>query len=174
MRLAGWACLIIAGFVVLGCSSPSGGSGTGGSGGSSSSSGTAQTSSTTVTSSSGTGGSGPTFQPSGFSWSGKAPGLSTDVVPITSPNCGTSAGCHLAMQSGGELYNQFVNVIAEECLDLRMMIKPGDPEHSYVINKLTGKNLCNPATTMPLDQPMLPASDIQVIYDWIAAGASDN
>ncbi len=96
------------------------------------------------------------------------------MVPITSPNCGTMAACHLAMVSGPGVYDQLVNRVAEECDDLRMMIKPGDPEHSYVIHKLTDHNLCSPATTMPLDSPQLPAAVIQTIYDWICEGAPEN
>jgi hypothetical protein len=73
------------------------------------------------------------------------------------------------------MYSQFVSRIAEECNDLRLMISPGDPEHSYVIHKLTGRNDCHmPPTTMPANGPMLPAADIQVIYDWICEGALDN
>ncbi len=95
------------------------------------------------------------------------------MVPITSANCSVSSGCHLAMQTGGGVVNMLVGVIAEECNDERLMIKPCDPEHSYVIDKLTGHNLgaCNPSTTMPLDSPMLGAADIQIIYDWICQGA---
>jgi hypothetical protein len=114
---------------------------------------------------------GPTYEPSGFACSSKKPSLDTDVVPVTSTNCSTSAGCHLAMQSGPGVYDQLVNRIAEECDDLRMMVTPGDPEGSYVIHKLTGHNLCSPATTMPLEQPMLAAADIQTVYDWICEGA---
>jgi hypothetical protein len=72
------------------------------------------------------------------------------------------------------MYSQFVSRIAEECTDLRLMIAPGDPEHSYVIHKLTGHNNCSPSTTMPLNGGMLPAADIQVIYDWICEGAPEN
>ena len=54
------------------------------------------------------------------------------------------------------------------------MIQPGDPEHSYAIHKLTNHNLCTPATTMPLNAPRLPDSQIQIIYDWICTGAPSN
>jgi hypothetical protein len=90
------------------------------------------------------------------------------------PNCSTMAACHLAMQSGSGVHDQLVGRIAEECLDVRLMVQPGDPEHSYVIHKLTNHNLCTPPTTMPLNQPPLSTKDIQTIYDWICQGAPSN
>jgi hypothetical protein len=113
--------------------------------------------------------------PSGFSCSGASPSLTHDVVPITTSNC-SETQCHLAMQSGSGIHDQLVGRVAEECSDLRLMVNPGDPEHSYVIHKLTNHNLatCAPVTTMPLDQAMLPANEIQTIYDWICQGAQTN
>ena len=160
----------------LGCGN---GGGTAGAGGSTSSSTTTSAttsgtggSTTTTACPMGTGGSGPTVEPSGFTCSGAAPHLTAAVVPITTPNCSTSQACHVAMKSGGGVSNMLVGVIAEECLDGRLMIKPCDPEHSYVIHKLTGHNLsqCSPATTMPLGGAPLSHAEIQTIYDWICAG----
>jgi hypothetical protein len=50
------------------------------------------------------------------------------------------------------------------------MIGPGDPEHSYVINKVTDKNVCL-GVRMPNGKTPLTAAEIQVIYDWICEGA---
>jgi hypothetical protein len=66
-----------------------------------------------------------------------------------------------------------VNQISEECSDLRLDVKPGDPEHSYVIDKLTGRNICS-GVPMPRGEPMLPAAQIQTLYDWICEGAPQN
>jgi hypothetical protein len=101
--------------------------------------------------------------------------LQTDVAPITTANCATT-GCHVAMNTGPNITDQLVGRIAEECPDLRFMVDPGHPEASYVIHKLTGKNLeaCDPATTMPLNKAMLPAAHVQTIYDWICEGAPNN
>jgi hypothetical protein len=93
----------------------------------------------------------------------------TNVVAITKPNCSVGAGCHVAMAAGPQLYNQFVNRFSEEC-GTRLMVAPGDPEHSYVINKITDKNLCG-GVSMPNGKPLLSAADVQVIYDWICEGA---
>jgi hypothetical protein len=178
------AAAAIGALIAVGCGNGNGGSGTG-STSTAGTGGTTTTSSTTIATvgtggavgsggGGGAGGSGPTFEPSGFSCTGKKPSLNADVVPITSPNCGTMAACHLAMVSGSGVYDQLVNRPAEECNDPRLMINPSDPEHSYVINKLTGHNLCSPPTTMPLDSAQLPAADIQTIYDWICEGAPEN
>jgi hypothetical protein len=165
VRRAGLAC--IAAVLISGCGS----SGTGvttGSGGSATVS--SMVSSTTST---GTGGSAPALEPSGFSCSGKMPSLTNDVIPITSENCATTSACHSAMQSSSGFYGMLVNQISEECSDLRLDVKPGDPEHSYVIDKLTGRNICS-GVPMPRGEPMLPAAQIQTLYDWICEGAPQN
>lgn len=178
MRFVGWPGLASTAVVLAsGCA----GGGAGGAGGSSVAASSASSSSATTTTTgaggsgtgagTGTGGSG--FQPSGFSCSGNMPSLANDVVPITSANCATSVSCHLAMQSSSGLYAQLVNEIAEECTDLRKDVKPGDPEHSYVIQKLTDKNVCS-GVRMPNGGQMLPAGEIQTIYDWICEGAPQN
>jgi hypothetical protein len=77
------------------------------------------------------------------------------------------------MTSGSGVVGQFVDRPSEECGN-RMMVNPGDPEGSYVIHKLTGKNLCSPFSTMPLDKPTLSAADVQTVYDWICEGAPNN
>jgi hypothetical protein len=141
----------------------------GGSGGASSSS------SSTSSSSSGTGGTGGgiVVDPSGFTCSGATPSLANDVVPITAASCTMGASCHLAAKTANGVYDQFVNRIAEQCTDVRLMVKPGDPEHSYVIHKVTNHNICT-GQSMPKDQAMLADAQIQVIYDWICTGAPNN
>lgn len=50
-----------------------------------------------------------------------------------------------------------------------VMIKAGDPDNSQVIKFLTGQL----KKSMPMGLPLLPASDVQVIYDWIKEGAKE-
>jgi hypothetical protein len=64
-------------------------------------------------------------------------------------------------------------------MDGRLRAAPGDPEHSYVIDKLTSHNLCS-GSGMPKGfgfngkwKP-LPAAEIQKVYDWICAGAKND
>lgn len=147
--------------------------GSGGTGGATSASSTSVTnSSSSSTSGPGSGGSGPMVEPSGLSCSGQTPAIAA-VAQITNKSCTTGVGCHTAMASAPGMYDMLVNRIAEECLDNRLMIKPGDPEHSYVIHKITNHNVCT-GQTMPKDGALLPAADIQTIYDWICSGAPNH
>ena len=55
---------------------------------------------------------------------------------------------------------------------------PGDPEHSYVIQKITDANVCSGS---PMPKPLtgsnwvkLPDPLIQTIYDWVCDGAKND
>jgi hypothetical protein len=162
----------------IGCGDGASGTGGGGSGGQVTTTSTVSSTSSTSTSSSTsststTSGTGGTVDPSGFSCTGAAPSLANDIVPITTPKCSAQEGCHLAMHTAFGVYDMLVNRIAEQCLDNRLMVNPGDPEHSYVIHKLTNHNICT-GQTMPKDAAMLPNDEIQIIYDWICTGAPNN
>ncbi len=78
------------------------------------------------------------------------------------------------MATPPEIYNSLVGVLAEECTDGRLFVKGKDPEHSYVINKITAKNLCGSGVAMPNGGTPLSSADIQTIYDWICSGAPDH
>lgn len=147
-------------------------SSTGGSGGSTTttSTTTTTTSSITTTTSTTTSSSSVALDPSGLSCSGAAKHLAADVVPIMAAHCASGYGCHAALGTAAGVMDQLVGRVAEQCGDLRLMVAPGDPEHSYVIHKLTDHNVCG-GQTMPQNQPLLGTASIQVVYDWICAGA---
>jgi hypothetical protein len=189
---AGW---LAAGLVAaIGCGSVNGAmsgtagtadtAGTGEAGGATSSSttsgtgGAATTSSTTTSSTasstSGGGAGGGDFVASGYTCSGKQPTLTADVVPIAKTNCAIAAACHLVDGTANGFWHYYVNVPCEECTDTRELIAPGDPEHSYLINKITGKNLCGGYGSMPQGSQLMESTEIQTIYDWVCAGAKDN
>ena len=50
-----------------------------------------------------------------------------------------------------------------------LRVNPGDPNNSYLIQKLEGTAAVG--QRMPLGGPFLPQSDIDVIRQWISAGA---
>lgn len=63
----------------------------------------------------------------------------------------------------------------------RMRIVPGNPEESFFFHKLSGQGLdeaptgsCGTQTNllMPFGATALPAADLALVHDWIAAGAS--
>jgi hypothetical protein len=166
--------LLGAALVALGCSSRGepGAAGSGGAGGESQ--GPSSSGSSDAVTSSGTGSVGGSYVPSGFSCSGAKPSLANDIVPnVTATNCTRTDGCHL-LSAPSSVIEMFVNRMSEECTDGRLMVKPGDPEHSYVINKITDKNLCDGTPSMPRGGGQLPTKDIQAIYDWICTGAPNN
>lgn len=106
---------------------------------------------------------------------GAAPTLANDVEPILR-GCGAAEFCHgLAYSSAANARRFLVGQPTAECADRRLRVAAGDPEHSYLVHKLTDRNLCM-GTAMPrgIDGPWhpLPSEKLQTIYDWICAGAN--
>ena len=64
-------------------------------------------------------------------------------------------------------YNNLVDVPAMEVGLLR--VRPFDPDNSYLVQKIEGT--ASVGAQMPFGGPPLPDEDIQLIRDWIAAGA---
>lgn len=97
----------------------------------------------------------------------------SDVAPLIN-HCGAE-GCHggIVGQSATWPYNQLVNVAATECSDSRMIVKPGDPANSYLIQKLVGVNMCSGVRMPRLGTP-LSDTDVKKIEDWICQGAANN
>ena len=54
-----------------------------------------------------------------------------------------------------------------------LRVAPGDPDHSYLLLKLEGKLGPDEGVQMPLVGGPLPASAIDAIRRWIAAGAPE-
>ncbi len=146
-------------------STTTGAGGSGGSGGGAGGTAGAGGSGTTV----GVGGSGAGH----FACSGKSVSLANDVVPITKVHCGSAEGCHAPLKTAAGTYQYLVSRIADQCLEIRLMVEPGHPEKSYLVDKITGTNMCG-GVSMPKDAPMLPDADIQVMVDWICNGAPEN
>ena len=104
--------------------------------------------------------------------------FAADVQPIFTAKC-ASAGCHASSspQAGlvlasGSAYASIVNVNAAQCGGTRKRVLPGDPDNSYIIDKLLGSNLCGGAK-MPASGTMDPGQ-IDTIAAWICAGAQNN
>jgi hypothetical protein len=90
-------------------------------------------------------------------------------TPICSP-CHSGAGApHGLILDAAHSYNLLVGVPSSEVPSLDR-VKPGDPNSSYIILKLTGA----PGIVggqMPLGETPLPQSTIDVIRQWITNGA---
>ena len=111
-------------------------------------------------------------------------GASPEPIPATlsaiedrifTPNC-TFSSCHGASaQQGlsltGRTHGALVGVAAGEAPSM-VRVAAGDPAGSYLLHKIEDA-MPTSGVRMPPDQP-LPASKIDAIRAWIAAGAQDD
>ena len=96
----------------------------------------------------------------------------TDVVPLIG-HCSTGDGCHGVGRLLTWPYQALVNVVAADCSDQRVFVKPGDPSASYLVDKLLGVDMCGGAR-MPLQGAPLSEADMARIEAWICQGAANN
>jgi hypothetical protein len=103
---------------------------------------------------------------------GAHPAYVASVAPIMQ-GCSGGEICHF-FGDAQSLYGQLVNVrsVRDGC-DAGLLVAPGDPVHSYLINKLTGVGMCPSTQRMPLGGA-LTDTQIQTIVDWICAGAQND
>jgi hypothetical protein len=83
------------------------------------------------------------------------------------------AGCTGESCHGSPTHDELVGIVATECCDGRLLVDPGNAALSYLMDKVTGQNLCY-ATRMPLDQPPLSDADLLTLRRWICEGAPGN
>jgi hypothetical protein len=98
-----------------------------------------------------------------------------DIEPIFVAQC-TNMGCHRPPApsenldlTAGNGHGELVDVASEQCAQ-RLLVSPGKPGDSYLLDKLLGQSLCF-GSQMPKASP-LPAADIQAVADWICTGAA--
>ncbi len=88
---------------------------------------------------------------------------------------GQCEGCHNAagQQGGLDLQTDFalatVGVVGQYGIPL---VVPGDPEGSFLYQKITDTHPDNTGTDMPPGRGGLPVSIAEVFYDWILDGAT--
>jgi hypothetical protein len=106
---------------------------------------------------------------------GDSVSFAADVQPILTANC-TSTQCHDAVGSAAQLdltagnaHAELVDVPAFQCS--RSRVVAGDLDQSYLVNKLTGVDMCS-GTLMPKADMRLSDSELEIIFVWICAGAS--
>jgi len=99
--------------------------------------------------------------------------LSMIQSQIFTPRC---AGCHPPNEGmdlrAANAFNSIVNVSSSEQPSL-MRVKPGDPDNSYLYRKVLGASGIS-GSRMPQGGPFLTSAQLQLIHDWILAGAQDN
>jgi mono/diheme cytochrome c family protein len=99
--------------------------------------------------------------------------LTAIQAQIFTPIC---SSCHPPNQ-GMDLRagHTFASIVGENSSEQPSLqrVKPGDPDNSYLYRKVTGAAGITGAR-MPFGGPPLSAAQIQLIHDWILAGAQDN
>ncbi len=107
--------------------------------------------------------------------------LSGDVQPIFTGNCALT-GCHAGsspeegMSLGeGQTFSNVVNVAARQLLTMNR-VTPNQPDNSYLVHKVQGTHLAagGSGSQMPEGLSPLLQSDIDLIREWIQAGALPN
>ena len=106
-----------------------------------------------------------------------------DVQQTLASSCALS-GCHgsnanppekpMAL-SAGQAYDNIVGVSSAE-LPAMLRVSPSQPDNSYLVHKIQGTQLGvgGSGDRMPLGQPALSQSTIDLIRRWIAEGALRN
>jgi hypothetical protein len=62
---------------------------------------------------------------------------------------------------------------ATECNDGRLLVAPGEPVKSYLVDKLLGTSMCS-GDRMPEVFPYLPDDQMRLIRDWICKGVAND
>lgn len=97
--------------------------------------------------------------------------LSADIF---TPKCAT-AGCHANsfpsenMPLTAERIAAAIISVPSNQRSSLMRIAPGDPDNSYLLQKVRGTGA---GSQMPLGRSPLSQDEIQLIVDWVAAGAA--
>jgi hypothetical protein len=99
-----------------------------------------------------------------------SPGFEDAVAPIFA-GCGGGELCH-GFASPPGLYGELVGAPATDGCG-GIVVVPGSLEKSYLLRKLTGIGMCPKTQVMP-PGGKLPAMQIQIIADWICAGARND
>jgi mono/diheme cytochrome c family protein len=95
------------------------------------------------------------------------PGFAADILPLFQEQC---AVCHSATQAlGGWDGSSYAGVM--ESGDHAPVVIPGDPESSLLVQKMLGTQTVG--AQMPVTQ-LLPPELVQMVIEWVRAGAPDN
>lgn len=108
--------------------------------------------------------------------------LANDLQPMFNASCAANA-CHggampregLDLRSASSSYATLVGVFATTagCAS-RLRVEPGSPSTSYVVNKLTGVDLCGGSQMPGGAEPPWTSAQLDLVRAWIANGAPNN
>lgn len=114
------------------------------------------------------------------------PGLPTvsfaaDIQPILTTSC-AKTNCHsggnpdasLDLRQGAA-YGELVDMASTQCFGDRTRVTPGDPEESYLFDKIRNKDLCGNSKRMPYPPTAMLTPEQRTLFEaWICAGALEN
>jgi len=103
--------------------------------------------------------------------------FSADIQPLFNSRC---VACHQGVGDAGlslepgKAHAGLVNVASTQSPLVR--VSPGNPEQSYLLNKLTGTQLQvgGSGARMPFGSSALSESQIDLVRSWISQGAQNN
>jgi hypothetical protein len=86
-------------------------------------------------------------------------------------NChgGARPAEELDLSSTSIAFDDLVGVASGQCSS-RLLVDPGNPDASYLLNKITGVSLCS-GSKMPKSGAGLTQAEIDVVRAWIGRGA---
>ena len=116
------------------------------------------------------------------------PGFATDILPALQSSCGSAAtSCHGGASPTGhviysgtasEVHARLVNVVPTNAPAGAgwFLVKPGDPTHSWLMEKVTKDQPGGTGygTRMPQAAPNLCQPTVDTLSAWITAGALNN
>jgi hypothetical protein len=106
--------------------------------------------------------------------------FAADVQPIFTQSC-AKTNCHKGTApdvgldlSAGKSHADIVGVATAECSGDRVRVIAGDPQQSYLFDKVVGVDLCGNSSRMPINSPKLSDAHLAVLEAWICGGALDD
>lgn len=108
----------------------------------------------------------------------KPPPLSQIEQTTFVRSCSLSTSCHAGASAAGGLdlktgaFEHLVNARSMQAPS-KMRVVPGDPDASYLFEKITN-NKPTVGKRMPPNSDPLPDEEIEMIREWIAGGALNN
>jgi hypothetical protein len=107
------------------------------------------------------------------------PSFKNEIEPILNRAC-TGNACHGGARpkegldlENGVSYDAIVGVAASQCSGKRLLVDPGSPSTSYMMQKLLKVDICT-GTQMPKAGESLPPNETALIAAWICVGAPNN
>jgi hypothetical protein len=104
--------------------------------------------------------------------------FASDVQPILTASCAKTA-CHTGSLpkagldlSAGKSHAELVGAPSIQCAD-RLLVVPGAPTESYLMNKVMNVDLCGTSKKMP-PSGSLSDAQLEVLSQWICGGALDD